>query len=249
MNQQFELDFIHLESVDSTMNYAKEHYKTFPKNRITCISATTQNCGRGRYDRVWASPVGNIYVSFVFPWNANLKHLPNVGQILGFSCAQELAKAGLKPQLKWPNDIEVNDKKIGGILVESSNENGELVVIAGIGMNINMTLDELQKIDRPATSLKEETKKTWDEKVILKQLANTFHANLQKLQKDGFSPFQKPFQKQLKHIDQNIRVYSPTHEIEGVCKGICDDGRLLLLLPNGEVQKINSGETSLKKEK
>ncbi len=111
---------IRLDLIDSTNTYAKEHAASFPKDRITCVTAEEQSAGRGRYKRKWVSPRGvNIYATFYFRLPAKTIHLGCLGHVIALSLAACLIQKGFKPKIKWPNDLLVSGKKISGVLCET----------------------------------------------------------------------------------------------------------------------------------
>lgn len=143
---------LHLDEVDSTNTYAKLHFEDLPDGSF--VSAAYQTAGRGRLDRKWHSPRGvNICGSFVMkkilnPFYATIVASLSVLDTLGkFAPSQNFF-------IKWPNDVYVDDSKIAGILSEGVVSGGTLEgIITGMGVNINLSKDDLSLIDSKATSL------------------------------------------------------------------------------------------------
>lgn len=152
---------IHLETISSTNDYAKEHVNEFSKKEIVCICAEYQEAGRGQFGRRWISPKGvNLLVTFcLFQEGEPLLITRKVATML----KEVLNELGLEASIKWPNDLKVNGKKIAGILTET--KEGWLII--GIAINVNMTETMLNGIDQRATSLLLETKKSHDIKTLL----------------------------------------------------------------------------------
>lgn len=128
----------------------------------TLVYSFNQTKGRGREDKIWVDFKNkNLALSFLFTKNI----LPgNVWYIAATSLSMlDLLKieTGIRnPWIKWPNDIYINDKKIAGILAETVWENQNIAkLIIGIGININLTLDDIKSIDKEATSTFIETGK------------------------------------------------------------------------------------------
>ena len=136
----------------------------------------------------------------------------------------------------------LNGKKLGGILCETMSFENYLMVILGIGLNVNMSAEELIAIDRPATSLKNETGITFDVKNILKMIEKKFISDLELFFKEGFAPFLADY-KTLFWISpkEKIRFHNNINVIEGMFHSINDDGSLNLTV-DGTVQKFISGE-------
>ena len=144
---------IHLEEINSTNDYVKKHMSEL--ENLTFVYADRQTSGRGRLDRKWVdSGEENLFLTIVIkPSSPNF--LSNFTQYLSVILAMVLEEEyHLPPQIKWPNDVLVNGKKIAGILAEGTTHGGVFSGLAlGIGVNLNTSQKELKKIDKPATSI------------------------------------------------------------------------------------------------
>lgn len=98
------------------------------KNKIV-ITATAQTSGRGRFKRNWVSRPGNLYASFIYKIT---EHNPKLAYSVGVAVAETLISLGINPQIKWPNDVLIDGKKVSGILIEYAQN----FVIVGVGINI-----------------------------------------------------------------------------------------------------------------
>jgi BirA family biotin operon repressor/biotin-[acetyl-CoA-carboxylase] ligase len=232
---------IHLDSVDSTNNYAKTHCKLWPADQITCVTAEEQTAGRGRYQRKWISPRGvNIYATFYFRLPRNTPHLISLAQVMAYSFATLLLHQGLHPKIKWPNDIQLSGKKVSGILCETQFEGLLADIFLGIGINVNW--ETTKQIDQPATSLFIETNKKWDQQALLKELQIQFAADLEKFKKKGFAPFHKTFESLLALKGQTIHCFDGKTTWTGICHSLTEEGQLNLLLPDQSIRTISSGD-------
>lgn len=120
---------IHFDKISSTQTYAHELIANGTATDGTVIVADSQISGYGRYGRKWISNTGNLYVSFIYKMeNRN----PKLSYAVAVAVAEALIHFGVKPKIKWPNDILIDGKKNSGILIEYS---GDFVII-GIGVNI-----------------------------------------------------------------------------------------------------------------
>lgn len=232
---------IHLDKVDSTQAYAKEHASEFPGNQITCVTAEEQTAGRGRYQRKWISPRSvNIYATFYFRLPRETLHLVSLAQVMAYSLSMVLLREGLHPKIKWPNDIQLSGKKLSGVLCETVFQKEEVEILLGIGINVNMESTPL--IDQPATSLKIETGRKWDRAALLKHLQKQFVIDLEKFKKEGFTPFHSQFENLLAYKGETVRVYDGKKIWMGVCHSLTSDGQLNLYMPDKTIHTVISGD-------
>lgn len=232
---------IHLDSVDSTNTYAKQNCGSFPRDQITCVTAEEQTAGRGRYQRKWFSPKGvNIYATFYFRLPINALHLVSLAQVMTYSFASVLLHEGLHPKIKWPNDVQLNGKKLSGVLCETLFHKEFVEIFLGIGINVN--LEDTAKIDQPATSLKIETGRKWDKTALLKKVQKQFGADLEKFKKEGFTPFHSQFENLLAYKGQTVRCFDGKKEWVGICHSLTNDGQLNIYLPDKSIHAVTSGD-------
>lgn len=242
-----DVTYFHFESIDSTNNWAKLNARSFPQGQIVLITADAQTAGRGRFKRTWVSPAQqNIYATFCFFVPTMRKDLGNIPQVLALSCLEMLEYYHFNPVLRWPNDILLGGKKVAGILCETTMEGDRLCFIAGIGINVNMSLTYIEEIDRPATSMHIEQGRSFNHLEVLKRLEEIFVRNLKVFLQTGFAPFLPLFrekmglpQNKLLHFHDNLKLW------EGYFDSINDDGSLNLRLPNGEIKRFIAGEFSV----
>jgi BirA family biotin operon repressor/biotin-[acetyl-CoA-carboxylase] ligase len=140
-------EIIILKTVDSTNNYSfifsKEAFHrdgNDAKDKLNgiVIVSEEQSCGRGRFDRKWFSPKGGLWFSIILNPSIPLNTLKNITIIAAAAIANVLIrKYKINVKIKWPNDIYFRQKKLAGILIESENINGEIILVIGIGINVN----------------------------------------------------------------------------------------------------------------
>lgn len=177
--QHWTFDHIHLDSIDSTNTYAKQHSALFHRDHITCITAEHQTAGRGRFERKWVSPRGvNLYATFFFHLPLKTPNINQLATVMAESLISLLKEEGLTPEMKWPNDVLLNKKKLAGVLCEVVFTPASIEVILGLGVNLNMAKEDLAKIDQPATSLLQETGHSWHRDLFLQKLENHFARHL-----------------------------------------------------------------------
>ncbi|NGX55862.1 MAG: Bifunctional ligase/repressor BirA [Candidatus Anoxychlamydiales bacterium] len=233
---------IFLDEVTSTQEYAKKNISSLNEDDFICISAKKQTNGKGRFKRTWLSNEGNLFLTYVFKLKKNILHLTSISHILALSLIEVLIDENIKPFIKWPNDIFLNNKKLSGILCELKMEDDFVNVYIGIGINVNMNKEELEKIDKPATSLSIEIKKEWNLKELQKKLSYKFIKNLKIFKNSGFTQFHEKFENLLLYKGDKIKFFDGEKEHVGILHSITCDGRLNLYMPNKEIKTFSSGD-------
>lgn len=224
---------IHFQSLDSTNTWAKINPIEWSPEGVTLVTADEQTKGRGRFTREWISPANlNIYASYCF-FVEQTQNISNISQIMAIACAETLESTHFAPKIKWPNDILIHGKKIGGILSETIQHGEQKGVICGIGLNVNMPQEMLPLIDRPATSLLVEGKKLYAITPLLENLSEKFLTLLDAFLTGGFSPLFPLFQERCS-IQKGDKISFRDHQsiIEGKCLSIQSDGTIEVLLPD-----------------
>jgi BirA family biotin operon repressor/biotin-[acetyl-CoA-carboxylase] ligase len=169
--------------------------------------------------------------------------LGNIPQLLALAAAETLESLTPNIKLKWPNDLVIGHKKLGGILCEVGQSRDSWGVITGIGININMPDSLLKTIDRPATSLLVETGTSQALDPLIEKLAEGFRNHIQLFLKEGFEPFYNALNARMVHrMNEPLQFSDFTQKQEGVYKGLNRDGSLNLLLPDGSLKICTTGE-------
>lgn len=238
------MNIINFEQIDSTNKYAKENIENLADK--TVISADFQTAGYGRFQRMWVDlGAENIYMSFVLkPSNELRLEHANLTQYLSVTLCKQLEKMGICPQIKWPNDVLINGKKVCGILAETALKASKLKgIILGIGVNLNATADNLNIIDRPATSLNVVLGKSINKEEFMRELIENFFAGYENFLKNGFISIKESYEKHsFLHPQENIKIAVFNSLKEGHFVGFDDNGNLLLRTQNNQIEQINMGE-------
>ncbi|MDR3449993.1 MAG: biotin--[acetyl-CoA-carboxylase] ligase [Alphaproteobacteria bacterium] len=199
----------------------------------TVIWALRQESGRGRRGRAWSSPEGNLYCSVLLrPETRNYGHFSFVAALaIGDVVCDLLPKA--QAELKWPNDVLVNGKKISGLLLEA----GQGYLVIGMGLNVaHFPENPLY----PATSLAAENAVSPPLETILNALLENLGHWAETLQKSGFEPVREAWLARARKGEMRVRL--PDGEIEGRFSDLDSDGNLHLLLPGGTTRKFAAGD-------
>lgn len=231
--------FYYFDRLASTNDKAKELAKKGLNNII--IIAEKQTKGKGRFNRKWFSGPGGLYMTILLKEN-NLDNVRYLTLIASVAVAKTVKKmADLNALVKWPNDVLVNDKKICGILTEtiSGKENYALV---GIGLNVNQTKFS-KSIIKKTTSLKIETHKNYDIKMVINEIARQFN-NLYPYynKKNDYSKIIDSWKKYSHTLGKMIKVKTLSGAHVGKAIDIDKDCNLILRLKSGKLKKIVEGD-------
>ena len=241
---QREADIHYLESVDSTNTYAADHFDSL--NDGALVVAETQSSGHGRLGRKWHSPRGNIYASFVMkdlfgePFHATM-----VSSLAVLAVLNDLVP-GHGAYVKWPNDIFIGDRKLSGVLCEGVIRKGALTgIICGIGVNVNLPEEELNRVGQPATSLFAQTKC----KINLKNFAEKLAVYLNWYYIIGINDRERLFglwKRENRIIGRRVMLQPPDGDIyEALVKDISDDGKLRIEEADGSLREFACGDVKL----
>jgi BirA family biotin operon repressor/biotin-[acetyl-CoA-carboxylase] ligase len=239
------MKLIKLAEVDSTNEYLKQRYDSL--GDATIVFAENQTAGRGRMGRSWLSRKGNILASILMK---KLKVPHYYGNwCVAISVCQLLDSLYPGARIKWPNDIYYSNHKIAGILSEAvmGDDNSFLGVVVGVGVNVNMSLDDLELIDQPATSIYQLSKAKVDLQSLYESFWQLIIKNYNLLKKDPNLIYNS--WKELNFLlGKEIELeFSNGDLITGVFEDIALSGAMILNV-NGELKQFMSGEVKIKKD-
>lgn len=210
----------------------------------TVVSAQTQTAGRGRRGRSWESLKGNIHLTYITYPSCSLTQ----GLQLAFVACVAVGEA-LRPLMgsqsllyKWPNDLLLNGKKVGGLLVDQvlapSSQDAYLI---GCGIN---RVSFPQKTRYRATSLYHEGLEIkWDD--LLSCVAGSLENHIALWKEKGFEPFRVLWVKSMMGLGAPLICETQDERWEGIGQGITEDGALILSTPQGQVVLHSGDVTSL----
>lgn len=233
--------------LDSTNLFLKNHLSHYPDFAV--IVTNHQLDGKGRFDRKWQSSAGN---SLTFSIKIPITDIPqqnwtNITQVMALSVASLLENVGLKPSIRWPNDILIEDRKICGILAEVAFEKETSSIILGVGLNVNNPQSDFVDLDRAATSLLIETSHPSPIDTTLENLLKHFSFYLTELISSGFKKLSGMISERLYNPDQTIQIIQGNDTYIGKIQGITERGTILVSTENG-VEELISGEISSRKD-
>jgi BirA family biotin operon repressor/biotin-[acetyl-CoA-carboxylase] ligase len=234
---------IYYPALGSTMEAAKRE-ALWGAEAGTVIVAEKQTAGRGRFDRTWLSPKGGLALSIIL--RPNLDYLPYMIMLASLAVHYSIREiTGLKSQIKWPNDVLINEKKVCGILIENDIRNNSLIyTIIGIGLNVNMKIVDYPEISSLATSLSDQVGKKVSKLDMLRQILVETERLYQTLPQKEL--ILEQWKDHLVTLGQEIRVNMGSKVYRGTAESVAEDGSLLLRRSNGSLMKIIAGEVTLR---
>ena len=230
-------DIIWFESCDSTMDVC-HRFSDITKKEIS-IGALSQLKGRGTKNRLWVSPKGNVFLSFLLhpdPLKVHIIHM------LGTLAIYEFLSQSFhfeKISLKWPNDVMVQGKKISGVLQENIYQNQDLTYsVLGIGLNVN--LEGIHDINTEYTSMKIITGKSYNVKNIASKVIPYFD-NLYYSSKTT-NEIVSLWKNKIDIIGKDVFLEMKDNKrLSGKVKGVNDEGDLLLVKTDKTQLTVKSG--------
>lgn len=232
-----------LASVDSTNNYLLAAAEAGQASGSVCLAAC-QTAGRGRRGREWVSPPGgNLYLSLLWRYPTPPARLPSLSIATGLAVAQTLRDLGIKAiQLKWPNDLHWQGRKLGGLLLETR-IGTDCIVVAGIG--INGVVDAVQaSIDQPWIDLATVLNTRPDIQALAVRLLNRL-LPLYRDYPDNSTDFSVAWSEFDSLAEQPVTIEHQGQYWHGIARGIDADGQLRVATTQG-LHVFSSGAVSVR---
>ncbi len=231
-------------SIDSTNNYLMTRAQTDALSGSVCL-AETQTAGKGRRGRQWISPQGqNIYGSFLWHFH-DAQALNGLSLAIGVGVIRALNKLGIfHVNLKWPNDIYSDGKKLGGILIEvTTHSNGSVSAVIGLGLNVSLP-QNLDGITQAYSDLNTIAEVKLNRNQLVAQLLNELLSIAATFEKQGFAGYLDEWREYDCLFEKSATLFVGTQTINGIVQGIDENGLLKLQREDGAIQTFASGEVS-----
>lgn len=236
------------DSVDSTNQQVKRLADQGAAHG-TLVTVESQTSGKGRRGRSWSSPAGTgVWMSFLLRPSIDPNHASMLTLVAALAvCNAVRDMTGLAAKIKWPNDIVINGKKLCGILTEMSTEELSIhYVVVGIGVNVNQSSFP-DEIKQRATSLKQEGGRDYSRAELVCRILEHFeHYYKVFLETEDLEGMSEEYNGKCVNAGQEVCVLNPGGEYTGVSLGIDSQGDLLVRRDGGRVEKISSGEVSVR---
>jgi BirA family biotin operon repressor/biotin-[acetyl-CoA-carboxylase] ligase len=237
------------DEISSTNTYLLEQAQNKNNETYICL-AEMQTAGRGRFNRQWISPFGsNIYLSLLWKFSNDLEKLSGLSLMIAVAILRALKKYGVKEKIevKWPNDLYWQGRKLAGTLVELRGEFHHCYdAVIGIGLNIHVPEKLIRKADFPLSHLAEVTQSKHDRNRIIGLLLEETLDALAIFQEQGLKPFMKEFETADMVLNKSVKIKIADKTIQGTGRGIDEQGHFLLEDKKGKLQKFLCGEASLR---
>jgi BirA family biotin operon repressor/biotin-[acetyl-CoA-carboxylase] ligase len=238
-----QLDVITL--VDSTNNYLLEKIKCAGNY---AVFSEQQTAGRGQFDRRWITSFGkNICLSLLWHFSNQANKLTGLSLVVGIAVVKALEQYGLKNiQLKWPNDIVHQEKKLGGILIESRSINTKTyAAVIGIGLNLYAPSTSSQAIDQAITDICSLQDLPPQRNLLAALILKNLLSLLFEFQNQEFAYFMPDWQRSDSLLNKPIKLLSAIGSREGIAKGINSQGQLCVAIEK-KIHCFDSGEIRIK---
>lgn len=229
----------------TSTNYLAKELALKGAREGTVIVAETQTSGRGRLKRKWRSPEGGLWISIILRPKAEPKHTPKLTLMASVAVVKTITQLfSLKAEIKWPNDVLINQKKVCGILTEATTKgNAVQFTILGIGINANFSLSSFPiGLRDSTTTLQEELKKEIELEALLLTLLEEIELYYGLFTKEKFDVILKEWRNQASFLGSYVEVASDNEKFKGWAADIDNDGALIVKLRDQTVRKVTSGD-------
>ena len=216
----------------------------------TVVISEKQTAARGRSGKAWESPLGGVWLSIILNPHVDHSKLPLITLATGVAVAKTLEKVGVEnPEIKWPNDIIINDKKVCGILTEAVAKFNTIEnVIIGVGIDANIDLADFpEELKEGTTTLEKELGRKGNENLLIKIFLEEFEKISELFDNEGYEEILKEWRKRSYSIGKIVEVREPFNKnYDGYVLGISREGALVVEKIDGTLEKVISGECIIK---
>jgi len=244
-----ENQIITVEETTSTNDLAK-HYAKQGASEGLVITAKRQTQGRGRRGRIWHSQTGGLYFSILLRPKLPPTETAKITLLAGIAVVETLREHyGLAAELKWPNDVLINGKKIAGILTEGSISSSGNYIIVGIGINTNQPAPTLPEPIQPtAGSLVEFINDPLDNQVLLQQFLARFNSHYYPFVQGTHLKLLDLVRKYTSLLGQEVLVVTDQATYRAQALDIADNGALIVEKPDGTKHKLLAADVTVRRQ-
>jgi len=240
-------EIIVADEMDSTSSYLLERMAQGLFAPEVCLTEH-QTGGRGRRGRQWfSSPYQNITMSISWRYQTGPSQLSGLSIAAGVAIVRALQSLGVEGvELKWPNDVLYNGRKLAGILVDLRGEvDGPTHIVVGVGLNVRLHAEISGSIDQAWTDLVSILNQPIDRNEIASQLIFELRNVLADYGTEGLQPYLQEWKKWHAFENRQVNIIQNDNEISGTVCGL-DDSGALQIDTGEEIIRVHSGEVSLR---
>lgn len=233
--------------VDSTNLYLLKKHADAQASAAVCV-AEMQSAGRGRRGRTWvATPYANVMLSASWHFKVDAARLAGLSLAAAVSTIRALQDYGVDAlELKWPNDIVWQEKKLGGLLVETRSAGRQsTLAIVGLGINVRLANEDAARIDQPWVDLAAIVGVV-DRNRLVAYIITRLHEMFREFATMGFAPFQPEWERLDAFSNRWVCLRQGEHTTEGQVLGVDDDGGLRVIDRLGVVKTFYTGDISMR---
>lgn len=238
------------DAIDSTQRRARELADAGAAEG-SIVLADRQTAGRGRLGRAWFSPPGvNVMGTIVLRPACDPSAVAPLALVAGLAVADAVEDAiGLRPGLKWPNDVQLGGRKVAGILAELHGEIDRVeAVLLGVGLNVNLPQEALPaELRSIATSLRIACGRPLDRVAVAARLLAAIEARYARFLAGGFREMRSEWEAASVLTDHDVDVAGGGTAVAGRVRGVDDDGALVLETVDGVRRRVIAGEVTLRR--
>jgi BirA family transcriptional regulator, biotin operon repressor / biotin---[acetyl-CoA-carboxylase] ligase len=242
--------FIYRPSTESTQDDARRMLERWRIGSGTIMLAETQTAGRGRGGRSWVSPPDvNLHFTLVeFTGAGGMRPLAFVTPLAIAQAIEEVAagyEAALRPDLKWPNDVLIDGRKVAGVLIEAATgPEGEDVALVGVGINVNLDAGEFPEIENVATSVRQALGMDVHRELVLAAFCNRFESLYEEAKSGSRAPF-LAWRARLVTLGREVVATTGREAITGLAVDVNDSGGLVIQVADGSSRVVDAGDVTL----
>ena len=233
--------------IDSTNNYLLRKLPSNIKQAQVCI-AEYQSAGRGRRGKQWMSPFGShLYMSMYWYLEQGMSAAMGLSVVAAIAISDAIKQCyDIDVQLKWPNDIYIEGKKLAGILIDLEGQALEPChCVIGLGVNVTMPEEAAKLIDQPWTDLQSHCVNPIDRNLLAASIINALTERLKEHQEQGITAMLDTWHLRDTFLNKPVKLIAGDKVTEGICRGINSQGALLLE-SQGQIKPVYGGEVSLR---
>jgi BirA family biotin operon repressor/biotin-[acetyl-CoA-carboxylase] ligase len=244
-DHQERFDWLYKTETGSTNRDVLEHYENCHHN-VICL-AESQTSGRGRRGRAWISPYAkNIYCTVGMLVDIPAKSIGLVGILTGLALCESLQQSGYpSTRLKWPNDLLLEGRKVGGILIESRIIGSQFFLAIGFGINVHVSEAELVSADLSATSLEISNNTPVERGKLLTVCISEVIGRIDQFDENEIDDLRAEFNRNDAYYQQPLTALLVNEKVDGLNCGINSAGQIGLKTENG-LQYFSAADISLR---